>query len=115
MLQPGRFDVMIYLGVADDKETRCRILTAQTRKMRLSCEIEEIEEIMPKGYTGADVFNYVSSAFKKAMVEKKDSIREHVKESMGVEELNRNDIRDFMRKDQQENFMEIIVGLDHFK
>ena len=28
MLQPGRFDVMIYLGVDDNKESRIKILKA---------------------------------------------------------------------------------------
>lgn len=78
MLQPGRFDVLIYLGISDDEDSRCKILTAQTRKMNLACTVEEIEKIMPKGYTGADIFNYVSSAFKMAMVETKERIRTEV-------------------------------------
>lgn len=67
MLQPGRFDVLIYLGISDDKESRCKIIQAQTRKMNLDCSPEEVEAIMPKGYTGADIFNYVSKAFKVAL------------------------------------------------
>lgn len=74
MLQPGRFDVLIYLGVSDDPESRCKIIAAQTRKMNLGCRVEDIEEIMPRGYTGADVYNYVSSAYRKAMLEVKESI-----------------------------------------
>ncbi len=77
--------------------------------------MEQIEEIMPKGYTGADVFNYVSSAFKKAMVEKKDSIREHVKSILGVAELNRNDIKEFMKKDGQQNLIDFVFCFEHFK
>ena len=65
---------MIYLGVSDDAESRCKIIKAQTRKMTLGCSVEEIEQVMPHGYTGADVYNYVSSAYRKAMLEVKESI-----------------------------------------
>jgi peroxin-6 len=101
MLQPGRFDVLIYLGISDDQDSRCKILKAQTRKMNLLCEIEDIEKIMPTGYTGADIFNYVSSAFKIAMIETKELIRSRASEGLEAEEeLNRNHIRDYMMREK---------------
>ena len=117
MLQPGRFDVLIYLGVSEDEDSRQKILKAQTRKMNLGCTIEEIEKIMPKGYTGADVFNYVSSAFKKAMVEMKERIREEVKKEIGDGLLDRKEVREYI-KDQESRGIDLMgftVDLKHFE
>jgi SpoVK/Ycf46/Vps4 family AAA+-type ATPase len=85
--------------------------------MNLNCKIEDIEKIMPKGYTGADIFNYVSSAFKIAMVETKESIRDQVMTNLGVESLSRNDIRDFLKSERLNgnDLMNIKIELSHFE
>ena len=113
MLQPGRFDVLIYLGISEDADSRKKIIAAQTRKMRLGCAVEEVEEIMPKGYTGADVYNYVSSAYKKAMLEVKASIAAQIPGS----NLTRAAVKELLRRQMSggERVTDIKIDLRHFE
>ena len=113
MLQPGRFDVLIYLGVSEDVDSRCKIIKAQTRKMNLGCTVEEIEKIMPKGYTGADVYNYVSSAYKNAMIELKNSIVSKIENP----NPSRSEIKQLIGSlsSQDDQLFEIKVELRHFE
>lgn len=69
ILQPGRFDVSIYLGVDDQPSTRLSILQAKTRKMALEpgVSLEAVEALLPKGQTGADIFAFVSKAYALAL------------------------------------------------
>ena len=105
--------MLIYLGVSDDPESRCKIIAAQTRKMNLGCKVEEIEEIMPRGYTGADVYNYVSSAYRKAMLEVKDSITSMT----GGTKPTRAEVKEILQrlKSEESQGLEITVHLRHFK
>ena len=63
ILQPGRFDVSIYLGVDNSTETRLSILKSQTRKMALSVSLEDIEKMIPDNYTGADIYAFTSTSY----------------------------------------------------
>lgn len=76
ILQPGRFDVMIYLGISNDPETRRSILAAKTRKIKLASDVslEAVEKSMPQNFTGADVFSFVSAAYTRAL----HRMREHI-------------------------------------
>lgn len=113
MLQPGRFDVLIYLGVSDDADSRCKIIKAQTRKMNLGCSVEDIEKIMPKGYTGADVYNYVSSAYRKAMLE----VKEQITSNLEGEKPTRTEVKNLVNKLRSQDSLtfEIKVELRHFE
>lgn len=111
MLQPGRFDVLVYLGVNDDKDSRIKILKAQTRKMKLGCSLEEIEKKMPKGFTGADVYNYVSIAFRNALKRKKEEIeQEKFGESGKVDRRKAKEVLSCMSREE----LEVEITLDCF-
>ncbi|KAI9144509.1 P-loop containing nucleoside triphosphate hydrolase protein [Paraphysoderma sedebokerense] len=70
LLRPGRFDKLIYLGVASDHDSQLKILQALTRKFRLAPELNlmDIAEQCPFTYTGADFYALCSDAMLKAMV-----------------------------------------------
>lgn len=76
ILQPGRFDVMIYLGISNDPATRKSILAAKTRKIQLASDVslDEVEKSMPMNFTGADVFSFVSAAYTRALHRMRESI-----------------------------------------
>mmetsp|Transcript_40634 Transcript_40634/g.29921 ORF Transcript_40634/g.29921 Transcript_40634/m.29921 type:complete len:108 (+) Transcript_40634:238-561(+) len=65
LLIPGRFDKMIYLGVASTFEDRKKILLAQTRKMLLSENVnfDSLVRLIPRNFTGADLSALCSEAF----------------------------------------------------
>lgn len=68
LLRPGRFDKQIYLGISEDKESRLKILKAQTRKFTLSADVDldAIEANTPKNFTGADFYALTSGSIIKA-------------------------------------------------
>lgn len=111
MLQPGRFDVLVYLGVNDDKESRLKILKAQTRKMKIGCSLEEVEEIMPKGFTGADIYSYVSLAFRKALNKKKEEI---IQKKFNGEKVDRRKAKEVLSKMKEED-LDVEISLECFK
>ena len=75
--------------------------------MKISEDLDKIEEVMPKGLTGAQIFNYVSNAYKKALAEKKEQLRTE----MGTED--RRKIKKYLGNLESEKF-EIGLNLDHF-
>lgn len=64
LLRPGRFDKLVYLGVASDIRQRTKILEAITRKLKLSknLDLENIARSCPKNMTGADLASLCSEA-----------------------------------------------------
>jgi len=64
LLRPGRFDKMIYLGIAEDQESRVKILKALTCKLNLStdCELEAVGKLCEGSFTGADFYALCSDA-----------------------------------------------------
>jgi SpoVK/Ycf46/Vps4 family AAA+-type ATPase len=76
ILQPGRFDVMIYLGISNEPATRLSILQAKTRKINLSpnVSLEEVERSIPQNFTGADMFSLVSAAYTRALHRLRETI-----------------------------------------
>ena len=75
--------------------------------MKISEDLDKIEEVMPKGLTGAQIFNYVSNAYKKALEEKKEELRAE----MGTED--RRKIKKYLGNLGTEKF-EIGLNLEHF-
>ena len=72
LLRPGRFDRLVYLGIADDVEEQRRILASLTRKFSLAedCSVEDISALLPKGLTGADLYSICSEASLVAIAKK---------------------------------------------
>ena len=86
LLRPGRFDRMLYLSVATTHTEQLSILRALTRKFKLErdLDLEEISEMCPFNYTGADFYALCSDAMLKAMTRAADKVDRR------VEQLNHN-------------------------
>ncbi|CCH62715.1 hypothetical protein TBLA_0I00550 [Henningerozyma blattae CBS 6284] len=69
LLRPGRFDTLLYLGLADTDEKQINILQALTRKFNLAddLKLEDIAKMCPYNYTGADFYALCSDAMLAAM------------------------------------------------
>ncbi|XP_052769801.1 peroxisomal ATPase PEX6-like [Mya arenaria] len=69
LLRPGRFDKMLYLGVCEDHQSQCRILTALTRKFHLEKDfnMERFTDKCPLILTGADFYALASDAMLNAL------------------------------------------------
>ena len=69
LLRPGRFDKMLYLGVADTHDKQLTILEALTRKfvMHSDLSLQRVAERLPFTYTGADLYALCSDAMLKAI------------------------------------------------
>ncbi|KAL2756765.1 hypothetical protein ACRALDRAFT_1030571 [Sodiomyces alcalophilus JCM 7366] len=69
LLRPGRFDKMLYLGVADSQDKQLKILEAVTRKFTLhpSVSLSRVASQLPHHYTGADYYALCSDAMLKAI------------------------------------------------
>lgn len=76
LLRPGRFDRMLYLSVASTHGEQLSILRALTRKFKLdpSLDLEQISEMCPFNYTGADFYALCSDAMLKAMTRAADRV-----------------------------------------
>lgn len=69
LLRPGRFDKMLYLGVADNHHKQLTILEALTRKFNLDPDLDlrRVADGLPFTYTGADLYALASDAMLKAI------------------------------------------------
>ena len=67
-MRPGRFEKLLYLGVADTTDAQLFILKALTRKFWLqkSCSLEKVAQACPLLYTGADFYALCADAYLKA-------------------------------------------------
>ncbi|RBQ68880.1 hypothetical protein VDGD_03113 [Verticillium dahliae] len=76
LLRPGRFDKMLYLSVADTRETQLKILEAVTRKFTLhpSLSLDRVASQLPYHYTGADYYALCSDAMLKAITRQTSSV-----------------------------------------
>jgi len=56
LLRTGRFDKMIYLGVAKTSDERANIIKAQTRSLLIedSIDLMSVVSNIPENFTGAD-------------------------------------------------------------
>ena len=80
LLRPGRFDKKIYLGIAKEPDERIKILKAQTRKFKLEDDIDfnEIEQLIPKNFTGADFAGFTNEAYMQATRRKIEEVNEYI-------------------------------------
>jgi peroxin-6 len=80
LLRPGRFDKMLYLGVADSHDQQCTILKALTRKFTLDPDVDlkRVADRLPFTYTGADLYALCSDAMLKAITRKTHAVDEKV-------------------------------------
>lgn len=114
ILQPGRFDVMIYLGINNDAPTRLSILQAKTKKMKVSADLQEVEKFMPQNFTGADIFSFVAKAYRNSLVRIKAAIQAKVESRLGE---GQKSVRDWRRAVDQieEQEKEVVVAEEDFR
>ena len=73
LLRPGRFDRLVYLGLAQSREDRMKILIAQTRKFTFEGNqsahtvIDEIIDSIPASLSGADLSAVAKGALMRSM------------------------------------------------
>lgn len=77
LLRTGRFDKMIYLGVAKTPQEKMRILEAQTKKIKFADDVDLLElctNSIPENFTGADFSALTSECYMIAVKEKIKSV-----------------------------------------
>ncbi|EXJ78213.1 hypothetical protein A1O3_09374 [Capronia epimyces CBS 606.96] len=82
LLRPGRFDKMLYLGVADTHDQQVTIMTALTRNFTLGpgVDLKRVASRLPFTYTGADLYALCSDAMLKAITRKTQAVDEKVRQ-----------------------------------
>ena len=81
LLRPGRFDKMLYLGIADTHDKQLTILEALTRKFSLhpDMSLRRVAESLPFTYTGADLYALCSDAMLKAITRQASAVDGKIK------------------------------------
>ena len=81
LLRPGRFDKMIYLGIAKDTQSKVKIFEALTRKFCLDrVDLYQVAEKCLGSYSGADIYAVCSQALSLAYRDKAFEIEKMVKQ-----------------------------------
>ena len=82
LLRTGRFDKMIYLGVAKTAEERIKIIQAQTRSLKLDPDIDltKVVEHIPENFTGADFSALTTESYMIAVKEKIAVMEKEIKD-----------------------------------
>jgi peroxin-6 len=85
LLRPGRFDKLLYLGIADTHDKQLTILEALTRKFSLhpDTSLRRVAEVLPFTYTGADLYALCSDAMLKAITRQASAVDRKIKELPG--------------------------------
>ncbi|CDW87814.1 aaa atpase domain-containing protein [Stylonychia lemnae] len=81
LLRTGRFDKMIYLGVAKTSEERVKIIQAQTRNLKLEegIDLNLIVQNIPENFTGADFSALTTESYMIAVKEKIEDLEVSIK------------------------------------
>lgn len=114
ILQPGRFDVMIYLGINNDAPTRLSILKAKTKKMKVSADLSDVEKIMPKNFTGADIFSFVAKAYRNSLTRVKSSLGTQIESKLLPDQKSVREWRKAV-EDIDEAEKQVVVNLEDFQ
>lgn len=90
LLRAGRFDKKIYLGINEDEQSRIKVLQAQTRKLKLSEDVNfhDLNELIPVNFTGADFYGLTSQSVLRALKRRINEVNSLYKESGGKEGFN---------------------------
>ncbi|PVU91927.1 hypothetical protein BB561_004125 [Smittium simulii] len=102
LLRPGRFDKMVYLGVSNTHEAQLNILTALTKKLVLSEDLN-LENVALKcelNLTGADLYALCSDAQLKATLRSIENVDLQVEEWNRLNDPNINQFLEVNELDQ---------------
>ena len=85
LLRPGRFDKMLYLGIADTHDKQLTILEALTRKFisHPDLSLRRVAGRLPFTYTGADLYALCSDAMLKAIIRQAAAVDTKIKNLPG--------------------------------
>jgi peroxin-6 len=69
LLRPGRFDKLVYIGVAEDRAQQLQVLTALTRKFALAADVSlpALAERCSLRFSGADFYALCADALMRAI------------------------------------------------
>lgn len=67
LLRPGRFEKLLYLGVAKSKQVQKALLKALTRKFKMEVDLDIVCADLQYVYTGADLYALCADALLKCM------------------------------------------------
>ena len=115
LMRPGRFDRLLYLGIAADHSSRLGILRAITRKFCLDQDVDmdDIVRHCPSNFTGADFFALGSNAIARAIKRKSTSLLE---QAGGDERELQRVLRESQQADisvtvSQQDFLQSLPGI----
>ncbi|KAK5361749.1 peroxisomal assembly protein [Exophiala xenobiotica] len=115
LLRPGRFDKMLYLGVADTHDQQHTILKALTRKFTLApdVDLERVASRLPFTYTGADLYALCSDAMLKAITRKTRAVDDKVQQISKTrgEEISTGYFFDHLATDED---VQVVVSEEDF-
>ena len=104
LLRPGRFDKMLYLGVADSHDQQMTIMKALTRNFTLApgVDLARVASRLPFTFTGADLYALCSDAMLKAITRKTQAVDEKVQQISKVrgEEISTGYFFDHLATDE---------------
>ncbi|GIM02538.1 hypothetical protein Vretimale_7353, partial [Volvox reticuliferus] len=69
LLRPGRLDVLVYVGIAEEPEAKAKVLKALTRKFQLAddVDLQSLASACPATLTGADLYALCADAWMTAL------------------------------------------------
>ncbi|KAL2444534.1 Peroxisomal ATPase PEX6 [Exophiala dermatitidis] len=115
LLRPGRFDKMLYLGVADTHDQQETILKALTRNFTLAPDVSlrKVANRLPFTYTGADLYALCSDAMLKAITRKTQAVDEKVRQisKLRGEEISTGYFFDHLATEED---VQVVVGEEDF-
>ena len=119
LLRPGRFDRMVYLGVASTAEDRAKILAAQIRHLefeqgKTSLEVAEaIVDHLPSNLTGADLSSIGSGALTRATERLCQKADQEVEQRMLLlGKIERSDDENINDEEERAMLDEVLSGWD---
>lgn len=114
LMRPGRLDQHIYLGIAEDIESKVKIMTALTRKFRLHHEVnlDTLVQILPNGFTGADYYALSSDALMRAYRRRVDDVNAKVEE-LKLKQPGKHTIQSVL-SNMSQNELEVCVEMQDF-
>ena len=115
LLRPGRFDRLVYLGMATKSQDRAQILAALIRKFRLETQdpvelAHQVIDQLPPNLTGADFSAIASGALRRSLERVCNKAEEELKERQREEgNITLDNILDEWNEDR---LMPVVTGDD---
>jgi peroxin-6 len=93
LLRTGRFDKMIYLGVASTTQEKVKIIQAQVRSMKLSdqVDLDKVASMLPRNFTGADFSAFTSEAYMLAVHRRISSLDKEIADFKASQQMHEDD------------------------